>query len=148
MLEYLKNMFLIKYNDNQYQTIKQVINMVNIINIDKSYSIQCVGDAVVGDEISFNRALFKFICGQVVFDRGEIFSGRIIKETDKCYILETKNGKQKIISQKVMFREKLFRKSWIVESDREKLAIEKRIKNINQAHYNDQTKDMFEFDLA
>ena len=61
-------------------------------------------------------------------------------------MLETNIGKQKTIAQKVMFRAKLFRKPWINESEREKLAIEKRIKNIKQAHLNDKTKDMFEFD--
>jgi len=118
--------------------------MVNY-EIGNDYSILCAGDAVVGDKITFRRAVMKYKSGLYTFDKYDLIIGKIIKETPKFYMIEKSDGDTLQIMQKVMYKEQLFRKPWTDESQREELAKEKRVKNQKQSQVIDPTNDMFGF---
>jgi hypothetical protein len=115
------------------------------IEINSAYSVLCAGDAVVGDEITFRRAVMIYKKGNYTFDRYDLITAKIIKETPKCYSLEMTNGETIQIMQKIMYKEQLFRKPWDDETAREELADEKRIKNAKLSQIDDKTIDMFGF---
>jgi soluble lytic murein transglycosylase-like protein len=98
---------------------------------DNEYSIDTTGDAVVGDEVRFERATFAGSWKRPTFAGFERVTGKIIKDSygaDKqqhTFTLELPNGSTMRIKGRNLYRERLYRKPWANEEEREAARREK-----------------------
>ena len=98
--------------------------MNDIFRGDATYSINCTGDAVVGDEVCFDRAVFVGTYPKAKFDGYERIQGTIVAESygDKTgqhtFTLETTSGEKIRIKGRNLYRNGVYRKRWDDESRR------------------------------
>ncbi len=97
---------------------------------DEIYSIPCTGDAVLGDEVSFERATFSGSFRRPKFDGFERVSGKIVADSygagkqQHTFTLETETGKV-MIKGRNLYANGTWRKPWADESARNLVADEK-----------------------
>ena len=98
---------------------------------DAEYNKSCTGDAVVGDEVRFERATFSGSFRKPKFAGFEMISGRIIRDSygrDKqqhTFTIELTGGGLLKIKGRNLYRHGCFRKPWADESERTKAQSEK-----------------------
>lgn len=98
---------------------------------DAIYNIDCTGDAVVGDEVRFERATFSGSFRNAKFAGFEQISGRIVKDSygmDKqqhTFTIELADGSTLRIKGRNLYANGTFRKQWADESMRGAVADEK-----------------------
>lgn len=85
---------------------------------DEIYSIRCTGDAVVGDEICFERATFSGSFRNPIFAGFERITGKIIRDSygrDKqqhTFTIETDCGQIMRIKGRNLYANGTWRKPW------------------------------------
>lgn len=98
---------------------------------DAEYSIPCTGDAVVGDEVRFERATFSGSFRNAKFAGFETITGKIIRDSygrDKqqhTFTLELADGGELRIKGRNLYANSIYRKPWADESLRDQAADEK-----------------------
>jgi hypothetical protein len=98
---------------------------------DMEYTINCTGDAVVGDEVRFERATFSGSFRNAKFAGFELVSGKIIRDSygrDKqqhTFTLELLDQSTLRIKGRNLYSQNLYRKLWANEALREIAANEK-----------------------
>lgn len=98
---------------------------------DGEFTIDCTGDAVVGDEVRFERATFTGSYCNAKFSGFELVTGKIIRDSygrDKqqhTFTLELAEGGILTIKGRNLYREGTYRKEWTDESLRHAAADEK-----------------------
>jgi len=98
---------------------------------DDDYSINCTGDAVTGDEVRFERAVFSGSFRNPKFAGFELITGTIIRDSygrDKqqhTFTLMLDDGTKLRIKGRNLYRNGVWRKPWADESQREATADEK-----------------------
>ena len=91
---------------------------------DAMYSINCTGDAVVGDEVKLERALFNGSYKNPKFAGFEILEGKIIKDSygvkkgQHTFTLLLINGSKLRIKGRNLYKNGTFRKFWDDETKR------------------------------
>lgn len=106
-------------------------NLATPIDPPKPYSINATGDAVVGDEVEFKRAIFTGSFRSPTFAGHETVRGKIIKDSygaDKqqhTFTLVDDAGKEFRIKGRNLYREGLARRPWSDEAARGIAADEK-----------------------
>lgn len=105
---------------------------------DEEFTINCTGDAVVGDEVRFDRATFMGSFRNAKFAGFERITGKIVRDSygrDKqqhTFTLELADGGILTIKGRNLYREGVWRKPWADESLRHAAAEEKHARG-NQA---------------
>jgi hypothetical protein len=101
---------------------------------DRTYSICCTGDAVVGDEVRFDRALFGGSWRKPMFVGVELVTGKIIRDnygvnkqqhTFTLHVGGKRTGYEIRIKGRNLYRNGLWRKPWADEAARAAVAKEK-----------------------
>jgi hypothetical protein len=91
---------------------------------DDVYTICCTGDAVVGDEICFDRAMFTGSYRRPRFFGYERVEAVIVKDAygdekqQHTFTLRAGDGTKMLIKGRNLYREGCWRKPWADESDR------------------------------
>jgi hypothetical protein len=95
------------------------------------YPIDCTGDAVVGDEVCFERATFTGSWRRPQYAGTEVITAKIVKDSygaskqQHTFTLELANGAKLVLRARNLYREGCHRKPWPNEADREKARVEK-----------------------
>lgn len=98
---------------------------------DEIYSVRCTGDAVVGDEVRFERATFSGSFRSAKFAGFETVTGKIVKDSygrDKqqhTFTLLLDEGSELRIKGRNLYGNGTYRKLWADESIRRAAADEK-----------------------
>lgn len=98
---------------------------------DKTYKMDATGDAVVGDEVSFDRAVFSGSFRNPRFDGYQNIKGKIIKDSygaekqQHTFTIELPDGSKTRIKGRNLYKEGTYRKPWKDESLRKVAAEEK-----------------------
>jgi len=98
---------------------------------DAEFTINCTGDAVVGDEVRFERATFSGSFRNAKFSGFEMITGKIVRDSygrDKqqhTFTLELSEGGELRIKGRNLYANGLYRKVWADESSRHAVADEK-----------------------
>lgn len=98
---------------------------------DDVYTINCTGDCMVGDAVSFERATFTGSFRNAKFDCFELIQGAIVKDSygrDKqqhTFTLELADGSKLQIKGRNLYANGTYRKLWADESQRGLAADEK-----------------------
>lgn len=98
---------------------------------DSEYSINATGDAVVGDKVRFERAVFSGSFKKPKFERFELVTGEIIKDSygevkqQHTFTLLLPNGEKMLIKGRNLYGNGLWRKPWINENERKEALDEK-----------------------
>lgn len=93
--------------------------------------IDCTGDVVVGDVVSFERAVFVGSFKKPKFSHNETITGKVVKDSygaDKqqhTFTLELVDGKKTLIKGRNLYRNGVTRLEWANEEDRKAVANEK-----------------------
>ena len=101
---------------------------------DDDYPICCTGDAVVGDEVRFERAEFGGSFRKPVFLRFVLVTAKIVADSygaDKqqhTFTLQLPEGTKSRIKGRNLYRETVWRKPWADESKRRLVADEKHLR--------------------
>ena len=105
---------------------------------DVNYSIDCTGDACVGDEVAFERATFTGSFRNAKFDGFEMIRGTITKDSygkDKqqhTFTIRSVEGWDLRIKGRNLYANGTYRKRWIDEEKRG-LVLEDKHTRGNQA---------------
>jgi hypothetical protein len=95
------------------------------------YIIDCTGDVVVGDELTFQRAVFIGSYPNAKFSHEETIEAVVISESygakkqQHTFTLVLPNGKKTRIKGRNLYRNGVFRKPWFDESKRVEALKEK-----------------------
>ena len=95
------------------------------------YIIDSTGDAVVGDEVKFQRAIFTGTYPNAKFSHDETIEAVVISDSygeqkqQHTFTLLLPNGKKTRIKVRKLYRNKVFRKPWFDESKRMEALQEK-----------------------
>lgn len=98
---------------------------------DSTYTVRCTGDAVVGDEVRFERATFTGSFRNAKFAGFEMVTGKIIRDSygkDKqqhTFTLLLDDGSELRIKGRNLYANGTYRKLWADESHRRVAADEK-----------------------
>ena len=98
---------------------------------DVEFTINCTGDAVVGDEVRFDRAPFTGSYRNAKFAGFERITGKIIRDSygrDKqqhTFTLELAEGGELRIKGRNLYANGLYRKAWPDETRRHEVTDEK-----------------------
>jgi len=98
---------------------------------DTVYNMDCTGDAVVGDEVRFDRATFSGSYRRPTFDGFELITGKIVKDSygkerqQHTFTLQLKSGSKIRIKGRNLYKNGLFRKAWAQEEARRDVQSEK-----------------------
>jgi len=98
---------------------------------DAEFTIDCTGDAVVGDEVRFERATFSGSFRNAKFAGFEMITGKIVRDSygrekqQHTFTLELADGSKLLIKGRNLYANGLYRKPWKDESLRRKAAEEK-----------------------
>jgi len=98
---------------------------------DDIYNINCTGDAVVGDEVRFERATFSGSFRNAKFAGFEKVTGKIIRDNygkdrqQHTFTLALEGGGELRIKGRNLYAEGVYRKQWADESLRHAAAAEK-----------------------
>lgn len=104
---------------------------ISDFNGDEIYSINCTGDVVVGDEVSFDRATFTGSFRNAKFAGFERITGKIVRDSygrDKqqhTFTIQLADGSTFCIKGRNLYANGTFRKVWGNESERMMCATEK-----------------------
>lgn len=96
-----------------------------------TYSIDCTGDVVTGDQVSFERATFTGSFRNAKFSGFERISGTVINDSygqakqQHTFIILLQNGDKLCIKGRNLYKNGTYRKPWANESDRNQVADEK-----------------------
>jgi len=91
---------------------------------DAEYSIRCTGDAVCGDEVRFERAVFTGSFRAAKFSHFELITGTITKDSygaakqQHTFTLQLSDGNTTRIKGRNLYANGTYRKPWINESKR------------------------------
>lgn len=94
-------------------------------NGDAIYSVNCTGDAVTGDEVCFEKAVFSGYFKSAKFSHFELIKGKIINDSygaDKqqhTFTIELLDGSKMKIKGRNLYRNGTFRKPWSSEGARQ-----------------------------
>jgi len=97
----------------------------------EQYTIDCTGDAVVGDEVCFERARFGGSWRNPKFLGMETIEGKIIRDSygaskqQHTFMLQLSDGRKLLIKGRNLYREGCHRKPWPDESLRKAALQEK-----------------------
>jgi hypothetical protein len=100
-------------------------------SIPPEYSIDATGDAVVGDEVAFEKAVFIGSFRRPKFAGMELVVGKIIADSygyqkqQHTFTLLLPNGEKLRIKGRNLYRNRLYRKPWPNEKDR-RAALEEK----------------------
>lgn len=92
---------------------------------DEVYSIDCTGDACIGDEVRFSRAIWSGNYPKAKFIENLIVEGTIINdsygaaEQQHTFTLQYENGKVSLIKGRNLYENGIWRKRWLNEKARE-----------------------------
>jgi hypothetical protein len=98
---------------------------------DRLYCVCCTGDAVRGDQVKFQRAVFTGSLTRPKFSHFETIEGLIIKDSyglDKqqhTFTLQHADGTKTIIKGRNLYRNGTWRRAWADESARKAILLEK-----------------------
>lgn len=98
---------------------------------DNKYSVNCTGDVVMGDEVSFERATFSGSFRNAKFAGFELIQGKIINDSygrDKqqhTFTIELLDGSKMTIKGRNLYANGTYRKLWDNEDMRGQVADEK-----------------------
>lgn len=98
---------------------------------DHIYFIDCTGDAVIGDEVKFSRAIFSGPHTNPKLEGYEIISGQIISESygqkkqQHTFTLLLADGRKTRIKGRNLYRHGVWRRKWEDEKERSKALAEK-----------------------
>lgn len=98
--------------------------MNDLFRGDLTYSINCTGDAVVGDQVCFDRAVFVGTYPKSRFDGYERIQGVIVSESygattgQHTFTIQVTNGEKIRIKGRNLYRNGLYRKKWDDETRR------------------------------
>jgi len=98
---------------------------------DERYCVDCTGDAVVGDTVCFDKAIFTGSFRSPVFSHYERVEGEIINDSygaekqQHTFTIKLNCGVVVIIKGRNLYRNGLFRQPWQDEAQREILLAEK-----------------------
>lgn len=98
---------------------------------DAEFSICCTGDAVVGDEVRFERAVFGGSFRRPKFAGFELITGKIVRDSygrDKqqhTFTLELADGATLRIKGRNLYANGVYRRPWADESARQAARDEK-----------------------
>jgi hypothetical protein len=98
---------------------------------DKTYKIDCTGDACVGDEVRFSRAKFRGSWRNPKFDGYELVTGKIINDSygsqrqQHTFTILLEDGEKTLIKGRNLYANGLYRKRWKKEDDRKSALHEK-----------------------
>lgn len=101
---------------------------------DAEFIINCTGDAVVGDEVRFERATFSGSFRNAHFAGFEMITGKIVRDSygrDKqqhTFTLELAEGGELRIKGRNLYANGTYRKPWADESLRHAAAEEKHVR--------------------
>lgn len=115
---------------------------------DSEYPINCTGDAVTGDHVRFERAVFTGSFKSPKFSHFEIVTGKIVADSygaekqQHTFTLELPNGSKTKIKGRNLYSNGVWRKKWESEEDRNLAADEKherggRARSARQARVNE-----------
>lgn len=100
----------------------------------KKFSIDCTGDACVGDVVKFEKAVFKGRYPNAKFDGYETIEGEIIKDSygaakqQHTFTLLLADGTKKRIKGRNLYRNGCKRQEWDDESKRDEVLNEKHMR--------------------
>lgn len=95
------------------------------------YTINCTGDACVGDHVKFRRAVFEGRYPNSRFVGTQEIQGRIIRESygakkqQHTFTIKMDDGTITLVKGRNLYRYGVFRKPWKDESKRELVLAEK-----------------------
>lgn len=98
---------------------------------DETYSRDCTGDACVGDEVRFERAVFKGEYPDSTFSHLDLVTGKIVRDSygkakgQHTFTLDLDDGSTTRIKGHNLYANGLFRKPWPDESVRDEVLNEK-----------------------
>jgi len=98
--------------------------MENIFKGDDTYTIDCTGDAVVGDEVCFSRTCFVGEYPKAKFDGYKTVTATIIRDSygvdrgQHTFTLRDEEGYEFRIKGRNLYGNGLYRKRWTNERDR------------------------------
>ena len=98
---------------------------------DNEYCIDCTGNVVVGDEVRFDKAIFKGSYRRPKFVGFERITGRVIKDSygkakqQHTFTLLLEDGSKMLIKGRNLYRHGVFRKPWPDEGARRAAEEEK-----------------------
>lgn len=133
-------------NEKNYQKREKLEITLSVLkSAGYPYSINCRGDACVGDEVLFARAEFGGSWRSPVFLGWELFEGKIIKDSygkekqQHTFTLLLKNGEKTRIKGRNLYRLICFRKKWKDEEKRNETLKEKHVRG-SQARFERQER--------
>lgn len=100
-------------------------------NGDETYTINATGDACVGDEVRFERAVFGGSFRKPTFLGYELVTGKIVADSygkakqQHTFTLALSDGTTLRIMGRNLYRNGLWRKQWADESERTRVLAEK-----------------------
>jgi hypothetical protein len=106
-------------------------------NGDDIYSLNCTGDAVVGDEVRFERATFSGSYRRPRFDGFEMVTGKIVNDSygaekqQHTFTIQLENGSKMLIKGRNLYKNGVYRKPWADESEREESLEDKHERGSN-----------------
>ena len=95
------------------------------------YTINCTGDACVGDEICFEKAIFEGNYPRSKFSHLEMVFGTIIRDSygkrkqQPTFSLQLDQGGELLVKGRNLYRNGCYRKQWVDEIEREAIIDEK-----------------------
>lgn len=101
---------------------------------DDEYCINCIGDAVLGDDVSFDRAIFTGSYKKPKFAGFERVIGKIVGESygaakqQHTFTIQLPDGSKTMIKGRNLYANGVFRKSWADESARHAALDEKHVR--------------------
>lgn len=98
---------------------------------DEEFHIACTGDAVLGDEVRFERATFSGSFRKPRFDGFEQVTGKIVADSygdakqQHTFTLVLANGERTMIKGRNLYANGVYRKAWADEGARREAQQEK-----------------------
>lgn len=98
--------------------------MIDLFRGDATYPINCTGDAVTGDQVCFDRAVFVGTYPKAKFDGYERIEATIVAESygsttgQHTFTLQLLNGDKLRIKGRNLYRNGVYRKKWDNELSR------------------------------
>lgn len=132
-IEVLKKcLFVCEPNDEWFfqERLKFVESKIKFSG-DDVYSIECTGDACVGDEVKFSRAIFDGTYPNSIFIGFDLVSAVVVADSygkekqQHTFTLAKPDGTKIRIKGRNLYRNRCFRKPWPNESDRVDVIREK-----------------------
>ena len=114
---------------------------------DTEYSVECTGDAVVGDDVRFERATFAGSFRNATFAGFERVTGVIVRESygadrqQHTFTLQLPDGSTRRLKGRVLYREGTWRKRWPNEEARRASLDEKHVRGDRARQRRDERRE-------